>query len=284
MLRKTEKTAKNINDALDLAAQELGVTAEELSYEVIRESGKGLMKFLVGSEVEIVAWVTKEAEMEEAEKAKEEKSVKSEAAVKTEKSETAVKIQAKKEAKPENKEAAPEKEARISEKKANRREACSDFVIPKESVDDAKMFLGEVLKKIGLEATLSVKLDGNTIYIDVSGDKMGLLIGKRGDTLDAVQYLTSLYVNKGKGQYIKVSIDTENYRAKREETLVRLAKGLQRSVIRDKKDVTLEPMSPNERRIIHAALQHDKRIVTYSVGEEPNRRLVVALAKNEKAE
>ena len=116
MLRKTEKTAKNINDALDLVAQELRVPAEELSYEVIRESGKGLMKFLVGSEVEIVAWVTKEAEMEEAEKAKEEKSVKSEAAVKTEKSETAVKIQAKKEAKPENKEAAPEKEARISEK------------------------------------------------------------------------------------------------------------------------------------------------------------------------
>ena len=271
MLRKTEKTAKNINDALDLAAQELGVTAEELSYEVIRESGRGLMKFLVGSEVEIVAWVTKEAEKEKK-------------AETNEKPEKVAKAQSGKETKTENKAAASENEAKANERKSNKREARQDFVIPKESVDDAKMFLSEILKKIGLEATLSVKLDGNTIHIDVSGDKMGLLIGKRGDTLDAVQYLTSIYVNKGKGQYIKVSIDTENYRAKREETLVRLAKGLQRSVIRDKKDITLEPMSPNERRIIHATLQHDKRITTYSIGEEPNRRLVVALAKNEKAE
>ncbi len=250
MLRKIEKSAKNINEALALAAQELGVTPEELSYEVTREVGKGLMKLLVGTEVDIVAWVTKEAEAEEAKKPK-------------------------KEAKKEE----PKKE--VQEERKPKHEVRNDFVIPKESVDDAKMFLGEMLKRIGFDAKLSVRLDGNTIYIDVSGDKMGLLIGKRGDTLDAVQYLTSLYVNKGKGQYIKVSVDTENYRAKREETLVRLARGLQRRVIKEKKDITLEPMSPNERRIIHATLQHDKRITTYSVGEEPNRRLVVAYAKKE---
>ncbi len=250
MLRKIEKSAKNINEALALAAQELGVTPEELSYEVTREVGKGLMKLLVGTEVDIVAWVTKEAEAEETKKPKKE---------------------AKKEA--------PKKEA--TEERKPKHEVRNDFIIPKESVDDAKMFLGEMLKKIGFDAKLSVRLDGNTIYIDVSGDKMGLLIGKRGDTLDAVQYLTSLYVNKGKGQYIKVTVDTENYRAKREETLVRLAKGLQRRVVKEKKDITLEPMSPNERRIIHATLQHDKRITTYSVGEEPNRRLVVAYAKKE---
>ncbi len=250
MLRKIEKSAKNINEALALAAEELGVTPEELSYEVTREVGKGLMKLLVGTEVDIVAWVTKEAEAEEAKKPK-------------------------KEAKKEE----PKKE--VQEERKPKHEVRNDFVIPKESVDDAKMFLGEMLKRIGFDAKLSVRLDGNTIYIDVSGDKMGLLIGKRGDTLDAVQYLTSLYVNKGKGQYIKVSVDTENYRAKREETLVRLARGLQRRVIKEKKDITLEPMSPNERRIIHATLQHDKRITTYSVGEEPNRRLVVAYAKKE---
>lgn len=250
MLRKIEKSAKNINEALALAAEELGVTPEELSYEVTREVGKGLMKLLVGTEVDIVAWVTKEAEAEEAKKPK-------------------------KEAKKEE----PKKEAQ--EERKPKHEVRNDFVIPKESVDDAKMFLGEMLKKIGFDAKLSVRLDGNTIYIDVSGDKMGLLIGKRGDTLDAVQYLTSLYVNKGKGQYIKVTVDTENYRAKREETLVRLAKGLQRRVVKEKKDITLEPMSPNERRIIHATLQHDKRITTYSVGEEPNRRLVVAYAKKD---
>lgn len=269
MLRKIEKSAKSVKEAVALAAEELGVTVDEVSYEVTREVGKGLMKFLVGSEVDIVAWVTKEAE------AKEEKKEKK--APKASKSEGLEK---------KEKDAAPKKEAteEIKPEKKAKSEPRADFVIPKESVDDAKMFLSEVLKKIGLEATLSVKLDGNTIHIDVAGDKMGLLIGKRGDTLDAVQYLTSLYVNKGKGQYIKVSVDTENYRSKREETLVRLAKGLQRKVVREKQDITLEPMSPNERRIIHATLQYDKRITTYSVGEEPNRRLVVAYAKNETTE
>lgn len=264
MLRKIEKSAKSVKEAVALAAEELGVTVDEVSYEVTREVGKGLMKFLVGSEVDIVAWVTKEAEAEE--KKSEKKVPKAEKVVKKEKA------------------AEPKVEAEVKTEKKAKSEPRADFVIPKESVDDAKMFLSEVLKKIGLEATLSVKLDGNTIHIDVAGDKMGLLIGKRGDTLDAVQYLTSLYVNKGKGQYIKVSVDTENYRSKREETLVRLAKGLQRKVVREKEDITLEPMSPNERRIIHATLQHDKRITTYSVGEEPNRRLVVAYAKNEATE
>ena len=268
MLRKIEKSAKNIKEALALAAEDFGVAPEELSYEVTREVGKGLMKLLVGSEVDIVAWVTKEAEAEEAKKEKK-------AAPKTDDMPKKAK---KAEAKGETAEAVKQ------EKKSDKNEVRADFVIPKESVDDAKMFLGELLKKIGLEASISVKLDGNTIYLDVSGDKMGLLIGKRGDTLDAVQYLTSLYVNKGKGHYIKISIDTENYRSKREETLVRLARGLQRKVVSEKQDITLEPMSPNERRIIHSTLQHDKRIKTYSIGEEPNRRLVVSYAKQEKTE
>ena len=105
---------------------------------------------------------------------------------------------------------------------------------------------------------------------------MGLLIGKRGDTLDAVQYLISLYVNKAKNSYVKVNVDTENYRSKREETLVKLAKSLERRAIRESNAVTLEPMSPNERRIIHSALQNSTKVKTYSVGEEPNRKLVVA--------
>jgi len=266
MLRKIEKSAKNINDALALAAEELGVTPDELSYEVTREVGKGILKFLVGSEVDIVAWVTKEAEAEEAKAKKKVEPKKEEAVVKEVKEAPAVK-----------------KESQKHERKAER-ENRADFVIPKESVDDAKWFLSETLKRIGLDATISVKLDGNTIHLDVAGDKMGLLIGKRGDTLDAVQYLTSLYVNKGKGQYIKVSVDTENYRYKREETLVRLARSLQRKVIKEREDITLEPMSPNERRIIHSTLQHDKRIKTYSVGDEPNRRLVVSYAKSDKTE
>jgi len=106
---------------------------------------------------------------------------------------------------------------------------------------------------------------------------MGLLIGKRGDTLNAIQYLTSLYVNRSKNSYIKINIDTEGYRSKREETLVKLAKSLERRVIRDRESVSLEPMSPNERRIIHSALQDSDSVRTFSVGEEPNRKIVVAL-------
>ena len=118
---------------------------------------------------------------------------------------------------------------------------------------------------------------GTSVDATVSGERMGLLIGKRGDTLDAVQYLTSLYVNKEKNSYVKINIDTEGYRAKREETLVKLAHGLERRVLRDGKPVTLEPMSPNERRIIHAALQNSNKICTGSIGEEPNRKVVVSL-------
>ena len=252
---KVEKTAKNLDEALELAAQELGVAKEEVSYTITKEIGKGLMKFLVGSEVVIEAWRTADEPQKETkpEKIKAEKPAKSKAsAPKTE--------------------AAPKTEKKVHE-------VDEDFVIPKTAVDDAKYFVSELLTKIGLTFELHVKLDKNIISIDVSGEKMGLLIGKRGDTLDAVQMLTILYVNRNKNMpYVKVSIDTEGYRAKREETLIRLAHGLERSVLRDKKSITLEPMSANERRIIHAALQNNPKIRTHSVGEEPNRRMVVSLA------
>ena len=135
-----------------------------------------------------------------------------------------------------------------------------------------------VIHMMGLpEAKVEASNGGSAVDVEVSGERMGLLIGKRGDTLDAVQYLTSLYVNREKNSYIKVNIDTEGYRAKREETLIKLAHSLERRVLRERKPVTLEPMSPNERRIIHSALQDNDRIKTYSVGEEPNRKVVVAL-------
>ncbi len=262
MLKKVEKTAKNLDEALELAAQDLGVSKEEVSYTVTREIGKGLMKFLVGSEVDIVAWRTADEEKEQPKAPKktakkEEKSKKAEKAEITEKTD-------------------------VSAKSEKRAEVDEDFVIPKSAVDDAKYFVSELLSKIGLTFDLHIKLDRNVINIEVSGEKMGLLIGKRGDTLDAVQMLTVLYVNRNKNMpYVKVNIDTENYRSKREETLVRLAHGLERSVLRDKKSITLEPMTANERRIIHSALQNNPKIKTHSIGEEPNRRMVVSLAKTE---
>lgn len=275
---KVEKNAKTLDEALELAAQDLGVAKDEVAYTVTKEIGRGLMKFLVGSEIEILAWrkadEEKEAPAPKTEKAaKPEKSKSSHAkAEKTEKVEKTV-------SESNTKEVVEEK-AEKPEKKHH--EVDDDFVIPKTAVDDAKYFVSELLKKIGLTFDLHIKLDKNVINIDVSGDKMGLLIGKRGDTLDAVQMLTVLYVNRNKNMpYVKVNIDTENYRSKREETLIRLAHGLERSVLRDKKSITLEPMTANERRIIHSALQNNPRIKTHSIGEEPNRRMVVSLAKTE---
>ena len=149
--------------------------------------------------------------------------------------------------------------------------------VTEQSLKDAAYFATELVHKMGLEdAEVSVVNSGESVDVTVSGSKMGLLIGKRGDTLDAVQYLVSLYVNKEKNSYIKVNVDTEGYRAKREETLVKLAKGLERRVIRERRAVALEPMSPNERRIIHATLQNSTKVKTYSVGEEPHRKVTVA--------
>lgn len=270
MLEKVEKSAKSLNEAIELAAAELGVEANEVSYTVTREIGKGLMKFLVGSEVDITAWRTAD---EEAEKAKEAEA----------KSTKATEKKSKITEKPAKSAASKEAHSRaVGSVASTRNESDEDFVIPKSAVDDAKYFVSELLTKIGLTFSLQVKLEGNVIKIDISGEKMGLLIGKRGDTLDAVQMLTVLYVNRNKNMpYVKVTLDTENYRSKREATLVRLAHGLERSVLKDKKAVTLEPMTANERRIIHAALQNNPKIKTYSIGEEPNRRMVVSYNKAE---
>lgn len=258
---KVEKNAKSLDEALKLAAEELGVAVDEVSYTITKQIGKGLMKFLVGSEVEIQAWRTAD---EKAEAVTEAEAPKAEKPEKPAKSEKPAKAKAE----------APERH------ESKHADVPDDFVIPKTAVDDAKYFVSELLKKIGLTAELHIRLDKNTINIEVSGDKMGLLIGKRGDTLDAVQMLAVLYVNRNKNMpYVKVSIDTENYRSKREDTLIRLAHGLERSVLRDKKSITLEPMTANERRIIHSALQNNPKIKTYSIGEEPNRRMVVSLAK-----
>ncbi len=296
MLKKVEKTAKNLDEALAQAAADLGAAKDELGYEITREVGKGFMRLLVTPEIDITAWVAadaeKEAALDAAKAAKAEKSEKTEKAAKAEKAEkpaakpadapAAKKAEPKRNEKSEIKKPEPKKTP-SAPKRA--KEVPDDFIMPKSAVDDAKYFVSELLTKIGLTYELNVKIDANVITLDVSGEKMGLLIGKRGDTLDAIQMLAGLYVNRNKSNpYIKVNIDTENYRKKREETLVRLAHGLARSVIRDKKSVTLEPMTANERRIIHSALQNNPKIKTYSVGEEPNRRMVVSLRQDETEE
>ena len=121
--------------------------------------------------------------------------------------------------------------------------------------------------------------DNKNLDVDLSGDEMGVLIGKRGQTLDSIQYLLSLVVNKESEEYIRVKVDTEDYRKRRKETLENLAKNIAYKVKRTKRPVSLEPMNPYERRIIHSALQNDKYVTTHSEGEEPFRRVVVTLKK-----
>ncbi len=141
----------------------------------------------------------------------------------------------------------------------------------------AKEFLGSVFNNMNLEVQTNFDEEGNLLKIDLVGDDMGILIGRRGETLDALQYLTSLVANKGDDEYMRVSIDTENYRKRREETLVRLAKKLADRVFKYRRSITLEPMNPYERRIIHSTLQNNKMVNTYSIGEDPNRKVVIAL-------
>lgn len=138
-------------------------------------------------------------------------------------------------------------------------------------------FLLDVLEKMKVEAAIDIEESEDTITFRIQGRDIGILIGRRGETLDSLQYLTSLVINKGREDYIKVVVDIENYRQKREETLVKLANRLAERVVKYRKPVTLEPMNPYERRIIHSSLQNNKNIETYSVGEEPNRKVVIAL-------
>ena len=153
-----------------------------------------------------------------------------------------------------------------------------------QSVEDiAREFLNKVFTAMELTVKIDIKIveneKENIVNINIIGEDMGILIGKRGQTLDSIQYLTSLVVNKGNAGYVRVKVDTENYRARRKETLENLAKNIAFKVKRTKKPVFLEPMNPYERRVIHSALQNDPLVSTHSEGEEPYRKVVVTLKK-----
>lgn len=147
--------------------------------------------------------------------------------------------------------------------------------------DKAKDFLNEVFNAMNMIVVIDAKYDeeNRNLNIELSGDEMGVLIGKRGQTLDSLQYLVSLVVNKNVEEYIRVKVDTEDYRERRKETLENLAKNIAYKVKRTKRPVSLEPMNPYERRVIHSALQNDKYVTTHSEGDEPFRRVVVTLKR-----
>ncbi|HIZ06505.1 MAG TPA: protein jag [Candidatus Eubacterium avistercoris] len=148
--------------------------------------------------------------------------------------------------------------------------------------DQIRDFLSKVFQAMNMQVEIIIKNsseDENVFDVELKGDEMGVLIGKRGQTLDSLQYLTNLAINKNSDNYVKVKLDTENYRKRRKDTLENLAKNIAYKVKRTKKPVSLEPMNPFERRVIHSALQNDRYVTTHSEGEEPYRHVVVTLKK-----
>ena len=167
--------------------------------------------------------------------------------------------------------------------KINARVKEEEVIVVSEAPADIEAVIVEFLSKVFAAMNLTVKINVNiteeSVDVDLIGDDMGVLIGKRGQTLDSLQYLVSLVVNKKSDKYLRVKLDTENYRERRKETLENLAKNIAFKVKRTKRPVSLEPMNPYERRVIHSALQNDKYVTTKSEGEEPFRHVVVLLKK-----
>ena len=151
---------------------------------------------------------------------------------------------------------------------------------PQTAAGKAQQFLQTLTQLMGVNVSVAVSTDENgNVLVNMTGDTLGILIGRRGETLDALQYLTSLRVNKGQEGYTRVTLDTENYRAKREEALTRLANRMANRAVKTGRKVSLEPMNPYERRILHSALQANDAVDTHSEGEEPNRHVVITLKK-----
>lgn len=272
-------TAKNLDDAITEALVQLEVTSDRLDYEVIEKGSDGFLGF--GRKQAVIKARRKEEPVVEvkAEK-KEEKPVKVEKAAKVEKTEHAekkepVKTETKNEFKKEHK-----KDFKKAPKKEVREETELAKVEPA-TIEACEKFVEDVLNAMNMEevkVTSTVDEEG-ALSITMEGKNMGILIGKRGQTLDSLQYLTSLVVNKGKSDYIRVKLDTEDYRRRRKETLENLARGIAYKVKKTRKPVVLEPMNPYERRIIHSALQGNKFVETVSEGEEPYRHVVVKLKR-----
>ena len=260
-----EFSAKTVNDAITEACTHFVVESSKLDYEVVEEGSSGFLG--IGSKNAVIKARVKE-ENEEAILATEEVKKEEKKEVKEEK----------KAEKKEIKEAIKEEK---KEEKAEKKEAKKVVVNAKEIEDKSVDFLKSVLHAMDLAAVVEASYNEEEECLDVNiiGDDMGVLIGKRGQTLDSLQYLVSLVVNKETNGYVRVKVDTENYRERRKATLENLATNIAFKVKRTRRPVSLEPMNPYERRIIHSALQNDKYVTTHSEGEEPYRKVVVTLKK-----
>ena len=275
-------TAKNLDDAITEALVQLEVTSDRLDYEVIEKGSDGFLGF--GRKQAVIKARRKEEEpvVEVKAEKKEEKPVKVEKTAKVEKTERtekkeSVKTETKNEFKKEHKK---EKDFKKAPKKEVREETELAKVEPA-TIEACEKFVEDVLNAMNMEdvkVTSTVDEEG-ALSINMEGKNMGILIGKRGQTLDSLQYLTNRVANKMQDGYVRVKLDTEDYRRRRKETLENLAKNIASKVKRTRRTVALEPMNPYERRIIHSALQSDPAVSTHSEGEEPYRKVVVTLAR-----
>ena len=280
-----EITGKSVDEAITNATIKLSVTSDKLDYVVVDKGNNGFLGIGKRSAVIKVRVAENVDEFEQAVKGNvvetktEEKPVKK-AEIKNDN------VQYKK---PEPKHEKPVEAPKAEVKPEVKAEALPEYEksskkpVAGPNMESAiKKFLGDVLNAMGMNAEVKVVINENDGSVDVElvGENMGVLIGKRGQTLDSLQYLVSLVANKEAEGYFRVKLDTENYRARRKETLESLARNIAYKVKRTRKPVSLEPMNPYERRIIHSALQNDRYVSTRSEGEEPFRHVVVYLKKN----
>lgn len=238
-----EKVAKTIDDAITEALIELGATTEEVDIEIIEKGSKGILGF--GAKLAKVRVAKKQSKPEEIPPV-------SQVIPK----ETVTKV-----------------EPVTEQPTLAKTEEATDRT---QTIQSATNFLTKVTKEMGIDAAIEAKMEDDAhLHVNLSGDNMGNIIGRRGETLDALQYLTNVVINKGKDDYIRVMLDTENYRARREETLRKLAMKLAKKAQQTRRAVILEPMNPYDRRIIHSALQNSKSVKTHSEGKEPFRKVVI---------
>ena len=280
-MKVSEKWGTDVDTAVELALQELNASKEEVDIEVLEQPSRGF--FGIGSKLALVRVSLNDKEEEnKQELAEEVQEISTEDAnIDGEKvSEKKVEAKQKKPSQKKKKKSMKNDRPRYDENQI------SEPVIPEidmTSLNDleednvAFVFLKGLVEEMGIELDIVGKTDGTDLFFLLEGKDSGTVIGKRGATLDAIQYLTSLVVNKGNGEYIRVVVDAENYRAKREKSLEKLAKRLAEKVVRSRRPFKLEPMNPYERKIIHATLQKDPRVTTKSEGQDPYRRIHIEL-------
>ncbi len=298
-------SGKTLEDAITNATISLGVTSDSIVYTIIEHESKGFLgigakdaviEVRVKNEADYEAEKLKikaeedaaraaqeaadkaAAEEENAAQAAAEEMISRETEETADVSEEAASNAAQTEETAE--EAAEETEEYAEEIPRKRTREIKPLEDPSEAIAKAEGFLRDVYQAMGMDVELISTYDGEVLNVQMNGDDMGILIGKRGQTLDSLQYLVSLVVNKESPTYVRVKLDTENYRDRRKATLENLAKNIAVKVKKNRQTVYLEPMNPYERRIIHSALQSDPFVTTYSEGEEPNRKVVVALKKD----